>query len=88
MAPQVGLERCPKFLTADTILFKFLKNTRKTSIGTGFHNDEFFGEKREKRSSRRSAVQKRYKFWALNTGAIYGARNESAAHCSNVFSKG
>ena len=36
MAPQVGLERCPEFLTAETILLKFLKNTRKTSTDAGF----------------------------------------------------
>jgi hypothetical protein len=36
MAPQVGLERCPEILTAETILLNFLKNARKTSDDAGF----------------------------------------------------
>ena len=35
MAPQVGLERCPEVLTAETILLKFAKNARKTSVDAG-----------------------------------------------------
>jgi len=36
MAPQVGLEPHPEIPTAETIVLKFLKNTRKTSVDAGF----------------------------------------------------
>jgi hypothetical protein len=32
MAPQVGLEPHPEIPTAETIVLKFLNNTRKTSV--------------------------------------------------------
>jgi hypothetical protein len=36
MAPQVGLEPLPEIPTAETIVLKIVKNTRKTSVDAGF----------------------------------------------------
>jgi hypothetical protein len=36
MAPQVGLEPHPEIPTAETIVLKIVKNTRKTSTDAGF----------------------------------------------------
>ncbi len=36
MAPQVGLEPHPGIPTAETIVLKIVKNTRKTSVDAGF----------------------------------------------------
>jgi hypothetical protein len=35
MAPQVGLEPHPEIPTAETIVLKIVKNTRKTSVHAG-----------------------------------------------------
>src|SRR5208283_4129325 len=36
MAPQVGFEPHPEIPTAETIVLKIVKNTRKTSVDAGF----------------------------------------------------
>jgi hypothetical protein len=36
MAPQVGLEPLPEIPTAEAIVLKIVKNTRKTSVDAGF----------------------------------------------------
>ena len=36
MAPQVGFEPLPEIPTAETIVLKIVKNTRKTSVDAGF----------------------------------------------------
>ncbi len=38
MAPQVGLEPLPEIPTAETIVLKIVKNTRKTSVDAGFED--------------------------------------------------
>jgi hypothetical protein len=42
MAPQVGLEPHPEIPTAETIVLKIVKNTRKTSVDAGFEDSPIF----------------------------------------------